>query len=68
LGDRGLSEEFNIKIDPEGIGFWNVGWFPTARVGKLRRAIVNALINFLFPQNFRNFLRVDVLLDPSKEL
>jgi len=30
LEGRGLSEGCNIKINPEGIGFENMDWFPRA--------------------------------------
>ena len=56
-GGRDLSEGCNIEMDPEGVGFEDMDWFPRAKVRNLWRAFVNAVTNLLFPQNFRNFLR-----------
>ena len=57
LGGRGPSEGCNIKINPEGIGFENVDWFPRAQVRNLLGALVKAVMNLHFPQFFRNFLK-----------
>jgi hypothetical protein len=46
-----------IEMDPEGVGFEDVDWFPRAEVRNLWRAFVNAVTNLLFLQNFDNFLR-----------
>jgi hypothetical protein len=38
LGGRDRSEGCNIEMDPEGIDFEDVDWFPRAKVRNLRRA------------------------------
>jgi hypothetical protein len=33
IGSRDVSEGCNIEMDPEGVGFEDVDWFPRQRLG-----------------------------------
>jgi hypothetical protein len=48
--------EDNVIMDLMGVGWGGMNWIDLAHNGYLWRAILNTVINFLVPYNFRKFL------------
>ena len=56
FGRPGRRWEDNIKRNFQEVGDGGMDWFELAQDRDRWRALVNAVMNFRFPQNARNFL------------